>query len=109
MLPKLHSQNFEGIELIRPMYYVKEKDIIAWAKYNDLKILNCACKYTEEHFSVNDGTSKRKEIKELIKKLKEVNPTVDDNIFKAFDNININCVLGYIDNGEKHSFLDDYE
>ena len=109
MLPKLHSDNFEGLELIRPMYLVKEDAIKSWAKYNDLKFLNCACKYTEEHFSVNDGTSKRKEIKELIKKLKEVNPTVDDNIFKAFDNININCVLGYIDNGEKHSFLDDNE
>ncbi len=109
MLPKLHSENFEGLELIRPMYLIKEEDIISWQKYNHLTFLNCACKLTEKTFLNNDGLSKRKEIKELIKELKKINPNIDFNIFKALDNINLDCCLGYKKNGKYQSFLDDYD
>ncbi len=105
MLPKLHSENFEGLELIRPMYLIKEEDILAWVKYNELTFLNCACRFTEKK---NEEDSKRLEMKELIKKLKKNNPRVDDNIFKALDNINLNCVLGYKKDGEYESFLDNF-
>ena len=109
MMPKLHSDNFEGLELIRPMYLVKEQDIIAWKNFNELTFLNCACRFTEGCAIINDGTSKRLEMKELIKKLRRVNKDVDHNIFKALDNVNLNCVLGYVKKNEKHSFLDEYE
>ena len=108
MMPKLHSDNFEGLELIRPMYLVKEKDIICWRKYNELTFLNCACKFTEKS-AEQDGLSKRKEIKELIDELRSVNPSVDLNIFKALDNVNMNCILGWHKDGEKYSFLDEYD
>lgn len=107
MLPKLHSENFEGLELIRPLYLVKEKDILSWAKSNNLSFLNCACRFTER--SKEENISKRKEIKELIKEMEKVNPNIEHNIFKALDNVNLNCVLFYNKNGENHSFLDDYE
>lgn len=107
MMPKLHSDKFKGLELIRPLYLIKEETIISWKNYNDLKFLNCACKFTEEA-SANQ-ISKRKEIKELIKVLRKTNPDIDKNIFKSLDNINIECILSYIKNGQKHSFLDDYE
>ena len=109
MMPKLHSDNFEGIELIRPLYLVKEDDIISWRKYNELTFINCACRFTEGCSLINDGTSKRKEIKELIKNIEKINPNIKKNIFKAMDNININCILGWHENGKKHSFLDEYE
>ena len=108
MMPKLHSDNFEGIELIRPLYLVKEYSIISWKNYNDLKFLNCACSFTEKA-SLNDSFSKRKEMKKLIKSLREKNKDIDYNIFKALDNINLNCVLGYKKDKEYKSFLDDYE
>ena len=108
MLPKLHSDNFKGLELIRPLYLVKEEAIIAWRKYNKLEFLNCACKFTEK-CALDDETSKRKEMKNLIKKLKEVNKNIDHNIFKALDNVNMNCILGWHKNGNNYSFLDDYE
>ncbi len=108
MMPKLHSDNFEGLELIRPLYLVKEEDIIAWKKSNDLTFLNCACKFTEE-CSVDESKSKRKEVKNLIKELKKINPNVDNNIFKALDNVNLNCVIGTKTNGTYHSFLEDYD
>jgi len=108
MMPKLHSDNFEGLELIRPMYLVKEKDIICWRKYNELTFLNCACKFTEKS-AEQEGLSKRKEIKELIDELRKVNPSVDLNIFKALDNVNMNCILGWHKDGEEYSFLDEYE
>ena len=108
MLPKLHSDNFEGLELIRPLYLVKEEAIISWKDYNELTFINCACPLTEGCSLINDGTSKRKEIKELIKKLKKSNKDIDYNIFKSLDNINLNCILGYTKDGEKHSFLDEY-
>ena len=107
MMPKLHSDNFEGIELIRPLYLVKEESIISWAKYNNLKFLNCACKFTEASSSHED-ISKRKEIKKLIATLKKNNPNVDHNIFKALDNVNLNCILGTKKDGEYTSFLERY-
>ena len=109
MMPKLHSDNFKGIDLIRPMLLVKEEDIIAWMKHNKLTFINCACKFTEECSLTNDGTSKRKEMKELIKNMRKVNPSVDQNIFKALENVNMNCILGWHKDGENYSFLDEYE
>ena len=109
MMPKLHSDNFEGIELIRPLYMVKEESIISWRNTNDLTFINCACRFTEGCSLVNDGTSKRKEIKELIKNLKKVNKNADYNIFKSLDNINLDCVLGTKKHGEYKSFLEDYD
>ena len=109
MMPKLHSDNFEGLELIRPLYLVKEKDIISWKNYNDLTFIDCACRFTEGCSLINDGTSKRLEMKELIKKLRKINPDIDHNIFKSMDNINLNCSLGYIKGKEYHSFLDEYD
>jgi len=109
MMPKLHSDNFPGLELIRPLYKVHEEDILAWVKYNNLKFINCACRFTE-NCSINDSSdSKRLEMKNLVKKLKETNDKVDYNIFKALDNVNLNCILGTKKNGEYKSFLDTYE
>ena len=108
MLPKLHSDNFKGIDLIRPMYLVKESSIISWQKYNELEFLNCACKFTEQD-SNNELTSKRREIKDLIKELKKNSPNIDNHIFKALDNVNIDCVLGYTRNREKHTFLEEFD
>jgi len=108
MMPKLHSENFPDLQLIRPMYLVHESSVIAWKNYNNLTFLNCACRFTEKCSFEGNTDSKRKEIKELIKKLKEINPNVDNNIFKALDNINLNCVLGVKKNGEYVSFLDNY-
>ena len=105
MMPKLKSINFPGLELIRPFYYVHEEDIKAWANHCELKFLDCAC-------SVTDGTiiheSKRKEIKELIKELRKVNKNVDINILRSSENVNLDSILGYKENGEKHLFLDNY-
>ena len=108
MMPKLHSENYPGLELIRPLYLVKEDAIISWAKSNELTFLNCACKFTE-NVELKKENSKRKEMKELIKNLKKVNEDIDYNIFKALDNINLNCVLGYKKDGEYTSFLDKYD
>ncbi|MBE6158458.1 MAG: tRNA 2-thiocytidine biosynthesis protein TtcA [Firmicutes bacterium] len=109
MMPKLHSDNFEGIELIRPMLLVKEEDIISWRKHNELTFINCACRFTEGCSLINDGTSKRKEMKELIKNLRKVNPNVDQNIFKALENVNMNCIMRWHKDGKEYSFLDEYE
>ncbi len=108
MMPKLHSDNYEGIELIRPLYLVKEEAIIAWKKFNELTFINCACRFTEGCSLINDGTSKRKEMKELIKNLRKVNKNADYNIFKSLDNVNLNCVLGTKKDGVYKSFLDNY-
>lgn len=108
MLPKLHSDNFPGLELIRPMYLVKEHDIIAWCKFNDLHFLNCACKMTLDN-SIDEEKSKRREIKALIQDLRKKNPYIDYNIFKSMENINLNQVLGYRKDNDKYFFLDDYE
>ena len=109
MMPKLHSENFEGLELIRPLYLVKEESIISWRKHNDLTFINCACRFTEGCSLINDGTSKRKEVKELIKTMKQVNPNVDQNIFKALDNVNLDCILGTKKDKAYQSFLEEYE
>ena len=109
MMPKLHSDNFEGIELIRPLYLVKEEDIISWRNHNELTFINCACRFTEGCSLINDGTSKRKEMKELIKNLRKTNKEVDHNIFKSLDNVNLNCVLGIKKDGNYESFLDHYD
>ncbi len=109
MMPKLHSDNYDGIDLIRPLYLIKEASIIAWKNYNELTFINCACRFTEGCSLINDGTSKRKEMKELIKNLRKINPSVDANIFKAMDNVNMNCVLSWHKDGVNHSFLDDYD
>ena len=108
MPPKLHSTNFEGIELIRPMYLVKEEDVISWAKNHNLTFLNCACRFTAESVT-DESRSKRKEVKNLIKELKKTNPNVDMNIFTSMSNVNLNCVLGYKKGNTKYSFLDDYD
>lgn len=102
MMPKLKSTNFENMELIRPLYYVKEKDIISWKNYCELEFLNCACTVTEKQIG------KRKEIKELIKTLKEKDKNIDIHILRSSENINIEAVLGYVDKNGKHSFLDNY-
>ena len=109
MMPKLHSENFEGLELIRPLYLVKEESIISWKNYNELTFLNCACKFTSEVSKSNESLSKRKEIKELINNLRQVNKNVDYNIFKAMDNVNLNCILGTKKDGIYKSFLDGYD
>lgn len=108
MLPKLHSTNFENIDLIRPLYLVKEDDIISWAKYNDLEFLNCACKFTEKNYGAHNEASKRLEIKKIIKDLKKINPNIDNNIFTSMSNINIDAIVGYHNKDEKHSFMDDF-
>lgn len=109
MMPKLHSDNFPGIELIRPLYHVKEEAIISWSNSNELTFINCACRFTEGCSLINDGTSKRKEMKELIKNLRKINKNIDYNIFKALDNVNLDCVLGTKKAGVYKSFLEDYD
>lgn len=109
MLPKLHSTNFEGMELIRPLYRVKEQDIISWANHNGLRFLQCACKFTAES-SEREDLSKRKEIKALINDLRRVNPEVDNNIFRSIHNVNLATIPGWrdCDSGTLHSFLEKY-
>lgn len=109
MMPKLHSDNYEGLELIRPLYLVKEDAIITWKNSNKLTFINCACRFTENCTILDDGTSKRKEMKNLVKTLKKVNPNVDNNIFKSMDNVNLNCILGTKKDGTYKSFLEDYD
>ena len=111
MMPKLHSTNFEGMELIRPMYFVREADICKWRDYNELHFLQCACHFTETCSTCHeDGTtsSKRLETKKLIAQLKQTNPFVENNIFKSMENVNLNTVIAYKKDGERHSFLDEY-
>jgi len=112
MMPKLHSTNFEGMELIRPMYLVREEDIIHWRDYNELHFIQCACHFTDTCSSCReDGTSasKRMETKQLIKKLKEINPFVESNIFKSVENVNLSTVVAYKQDGIVHNFLENYD
>lgn len=110
MMPKLHSTNFEGMELIRPLYLVREDDIKAWRDYNGLHFIQCACKFTDTCTTCNnENRSKRVEIKELIQTLKQVNPYVEGNIFKSVENINLDTVVAWKQHGEKHHFLDAYD
>ena len=111
MMPKLHSTNFEGMELIRPMYLIRESDICAWRDYNDLYFLQCACHFTDTCTTCHeDGTtsSKRLETKKLIAELKKNNPFIESNIFKSVENVNLDTVIAYKKNGERHHFLDEY-
>ncbi len=112
MMPKLHSTNFEGMELIRPLYLIRQDDIIAWQRYNGLRFLQCACHFTETCDSCSvDGTSasKRLETRNLIAELKKVNPYVESNIFRSVENVNLATVIAYKQDGVKHHFLDDYD
>lgn len=110
MMPKLHSTNFEGMELIRPLYLVREDDIKKWRDYNDLHFLQCACKFTETcSIEGGDSSSKRMEIKHLIRNLKKTNPFVEGNIFKSVENVNLSTVIAYKQNGVKHHFLESYD
>lgn len=111
MMPKIHSTNFEGMELIRPMYLIREADIIHWKEYNNLEFIQCACRFTEGCASCG-GTgkgSKRAEIKQLIKDLTKVSPYIEKNIFRSVENVNIDTVIAYKKKGQRHSFLDEYD
>lgn len=108
MMPKLHSTNFKGIDLIRPLYLVKEDDIISWAKFNELNFINCACGFTEKRLE-DESISKRLEMKKLIKKFRNINENIDQNIFKSVENVNIDAIIGYKTNNKKYSFLDSYD
>ena len=111
MMPKLHSTNFEGMELIRPLYLVREDAIKAWRDYNDLHFIQCACKFTDTCTTCNneENQSKRMETKELIARLKKVNPYVEGNIFKSVENVNPDTIVAYKQKGVKHHFLDEYD
>ena len=111
MMPKLHSTNFEGMELIRPLYLVRESDICAWRDYNDLHFLQCACHFTDTCTTCHeDGTtsSKRLETKKLIAELKKTNPFIESNIFRSVENVNLDTVIEYKKDGVRHNFLDEY-
>lgn len=110
MMPKLQSNNFEKMELIRPLYLVREEDIIHWKLYNDLEFIQCACRFTE-NCTISDnlgGGSKRQEMKTLIKRFKSISPYIEANIFKSVENVNLNTIIAYKKDGKKHHFLDNY-
>ena len=110
IVPKVHSLNFEGMELIRPMYRINEADIIAWARYNDLEFIQCACRFTETTSRDNaETTSRRRETKELIRQLKKTNPEIETSIFNACHAVQLDTFPGYKTRGELHSFTENYE
>lgn len=111
MMPKLHSQNFEGMELIRPMYMVREEDIIAFSKYHNLDFLRCGCRFTENinYNSQDESGSTRQNVKNLIRKLRTENPNIEKNIFNSVENVNLNTIIGYHKDGQCYNFLDDYD
>jgi len=112
MMPKLHSTNFEGMELIRPMYLIREDDIKHWRDYNNLHFLQCACRFTETCNTCDEegvSESKRQEIKQLIARLKQTNPFVEGNIFKSVENVNLSTIIAYKKDGVKHHFVDEYD
>lgn len=109
MMPKLHSTNFEGMELIRPLYLVKEADIEAWRDFNNLRFLQCACRFTEAISREEEAhMSKRQEMKELIAKFRTINPHIETNIFKSVENVNLDACIGYVKGKERHHFLEEY-
>lgn len=109
MMPKLHSQNFEGMELIRPMYLIKEDDIIAWRDYNQLNFIQCACRFTENCVSCGGGRgSKRDEMKELIREFRKQGDIIEKNIFRSVHNVNLRTIIGYHKDDMEYNFLDDY-
>lgn len=112
MMPKLHSINFEGMELIRPMYLIREEDIKHWRDYNGLHFIQCACRFTDTCTTRNEEgelRSKRQEIKEMIAEMKKINPYVETNIFRSVENVNLDTVIAYKKDGTKHSFLEEYK
>lgn len=110
MMPKLHSTNFKGMELIRPLYLVKEADILSWKRYNDLQFLQCACRFTEAISKEEEAhMSKRQEMKELIGKFRQINPNIEMNIFRSVENIHLDACIGYVKRGERHHFLEEYD
>jgi len=109
MMPKLHSQNFPGMELIRPMYFIREKDIKHFQTYHDLRFLLCACRFTDTCSTDGGMVSKRTEIKQLIRTLKETNPYVESNIFNSVENVHIEAIVSYKKDGKQHHFLDTYD
>ena len=110
MMPKLHSTNHPGMELIRPLYLVKEKDILAWTKFNDLQFIQCACRFTENYANYSENTSsKREEMKALIKQFRKTSPYIEKNIFNSVKDINLSTVIGYHKGGESYNFMDDYD
>ncbi len=110
MMPKLHSTNFADMELIRPLYMVKEADIKAWRDYNGLQFIQCACRFTENCASCGGaGGSKRDEMKELIASLRKVSDVIESNIFKSVQHINLRTIIGYQKDGKVYHFLDDYD
>ena len=110
MMPRIKSTNFDGMELIRPMYYIREKDIISWRNYNKLEFLQCACRFTEQNANLDStGTSKRQEVKNLTKEMKKVNPQVDINIFRSVERVNLSTIIGYYKEGEEHNFLENFK
>lgn len=114
MMPKLKSQNFKGLELIRPMYYIREQHIIKWREFHELRFLNCACRFTEENgcslndLVLNETKSKRLQMKQLLKTLSKDNPHLEQSLFQSVANVNIEAVLGYKKEGVSHLFLEDY-
>ena len=106
MMPKLHSLNFEGMELIRPLYLVKEKDIAAWARYNELEFVRCACSVTDSQSE--EFGSKRAEVKALVAQLRQTNSQIDVNIFRSAENVNLETIIGYHKGDKQVSFLDEY-
>lgn len=111
MMPKLWSTNFPGMELIRPLYLVREEAIIHWARYNDLEFIRCACRFTEASAGCGEKEqiSKRAEVKELIRQLREKSPFIEKNIFRSVENVNLDTIIAYKKDGTKHHFLDAYE
>lgn len=111
MMPKLHSTNYEGMELIRPMYLIREAEIKHWRDYNKLNFIQCACRFTDTCTTCNPGNtgSKRQEVKQLIAQLKKINPQIESNIFRSVENVNLNTIISYKKDDEQHSFLDDYD
>jgi tRNA(Ile)-lysidine synthase TilS/MesJ len=111
MMPKLHSTNHPGMQLIRPMYLVKEADILDWKQYNDLQFIQCACRFTENCTLCDNGGggSKRQEMKGLIKKFRQTNSSIDMNIFRSIHDINLTTIIGYHDKEQEYNFLDDYD
>ncbi|MGN1420818.1 MAG: ATP-binding protein [Eubacterium sp.] len=111
MLPKLKSTNFEGMELIRPLYCVNENAVIKWREYNNLTFIQCACRFVDEYSHSEDGIgdSKRQEIKQLIRDLKKINPDIEHNIFKSIHNVKLDTFISYKQHGIEHSFLEEFD
>lgn len=111
MPPKLHSTNFKGMELIRPMYRIREDSILAWKRYNNLEFIQCACRFTEnlEKEGNDSSNSKRQEIKDLISRLKKVNPNIEKSIFNSIHSVCLDTIVGYKSDGVEHSFLEKYD